>query len=257
MARYRKLTEAQALRYSRQIFLPGFDVTGQKRLLCANALVVGIGGLGCAAAQYLVAAGVGRVTLVDADCVEASNLQRQILFSEDDVGKPKVRVAKKRLTALNPDVSIQAIETRLGRDQADGMIAGVDVVLDCTDNLATRGMLNRISFQHKKPLVSGAAIRTEGQLMVFTYGRGEPCYACVSHLFGEQELACMEAGVLSPVVGVIGALQDVEALKILTAFETPMTSAMLHYDALTGVFQRFVINAVKDCPVCAESRGPS
>ncbi len=246
-----ELTPQQALRYARQINLPKMDLEGQERLLNGHVVIVGLGGLGCAAAQYLCAAGVGYLTLIDHDEVDISNLQRQILHLPESVGLPKVASAKRQLKKQNPDIKILAVDQKLDGILLQELLKYKPVVLDCTDNLDTRILINKLCFEFKNPLVSGAAIRMEGQLMVFTYKDGEPCYQCVSHMFGEQNLSCVEAGVLSPLVGVIGNLQAVEAIKILSNMGQPMTSCMLHYDAMEGAFRKLKISPYEKCCVCS------
>lgn len=200
-----ELSDPEMMRYNRQIVLRGFDFEGQEALKAASVLVVGLGGLGCAAAQYLAAAGVGRMTLLDFDTVSVSNLQRQTLHSDATVGQPKVDSARSALARINPNVQFTLIDAMLDDGALSAQIAQHDLVLDCTDNVTVRNQLNAGCFAHKTPLVSGAAIRMEGQISVFTYADGEPCYRCLSRLFGENALTCVEAGVMAPLVGVIGS----------------------------------------------------
>ena len=211
-----ELSDEEMMRYNRQIVLRGFDFDGQEALKAASVLVVGLGGLGCAAAQYLAAAGVGKMTLLDFDTVSVSNLQRQTLHSDATLGQPKVDSARAALTRINPHVQFTPINAMLDDEALYAQIAKHDLVLDCTDNVAIRNKLNAGCFTHKTPLVSGAAIRMEGQISVFTYAEGEPCYRCLSRLFGENALTCVEAGGKGPVVGGIGALQGVGGIKRLT-----------------------------------------
>ncbi|MCK6045845.1 molybdopterin-synthase adenylyltransferase MoeB [Klebsiella pneumoniae] len=226
-----ELSDEEMLRYNRQIVLRGFDFDGQERLKAARVLVVGLGGLGCAAAQYLAAAGVGQLTLLDFDTVSLSNLQRQTLHSDATLGQPKVDSA---------------------RDEAAlaAQIADHDLVLDCTDNVAIRNQLNVGCFQHKTPLVSGAAIRMEGQISVFTYQDGDPCYRCLSRLFGENALTCVEAGVMAPLVGTIGSLQAMEAIKLLSGYGTPASGKIVIYDAMTCQFREMRLMRHPQCEVC-------
>ncbi len=245
-------------RYSRQLLLPGFGYDGQEKLRAARALVVGAGGLGCAASQYLVAAGIGRLVLVDFDTVELSNLQRQVLFSEADIGHSKARSAVARLRELNPHTDLHGIDQRLDDEALREQIAAAAVVLDCSDNLATREQLNRLCWQTKIPLVSGAAIRMEGQLSVFPMTDADPCYQCFSHRFGEQELSCMEAGVLAPVVGIIGNMQALEAIKVIAGVGKPVAGNVLLFDGAHGEWHNFALHKWVDCPVCGDSaRGAS
>lgn len=245
-----ELTDAEALRYNRQIILRGFDFDGQEKLKAARVLIVGLGGLGCAAAPYLVAAGVGHLTLVDFDTVSLSNLQRQILHRDARIGMAKVESARLELSAINPHAQIETVDGQLDDDQMAAQIAACDLALDCTDNVATRNLLNRLCHAQRKPLVSGAAIRMEGQLSVFTYQPGEPCYRCLSRLFGDNALTCVEAGVMAPLVGTIGTLQAMEAIKLLTQYGQPLTGKLLMFDAMTMQFREMKLPKDPQCDVC-------
>lgn len=245
-----ELSDGEMLRYNRQIILRGFDFDGQEALKAARVLVVGLGGLGCAAAQYLAAAGVGHLTLLDYDTVALSNLQRQTLHSDATIGKPKVVSARDALAVINPHVSLAVINALLDEQRLADEVAGHDLVLDCTDNVAIRNQLNHCCFQAKKPLVSGAAIRMEGQISVFTYQEKEPCYRCLSRLFGENALTCVEAGVMSPLVGVIGSLQAMEAIKLLANYGTPASGKIVMYDAMTCQFREMKLARNAQCEVC-------
>lgn len=245
-----ELTDAETLRYNRQIVLKGFDFDGQEKLKASHVLVVGLGGLGCAAAQYLAAAGVGAMTLLDFDTVSLSNLQRQILHTDARIGMPKVASAAVALAAINPHVALTQIDHQLDDAELQEAIARCDLVLDCTDNVAIRDRLNRACFQLKTPLVSGAAIRMEGQLSVFTYQPEEPCYRCLSRLFGENALTCVEAGVMAPLVGTIGSLQAMEAIKLLTDFGQTLRSRLLMFDAMTMQFREMKLVKHAGCEVC-------
>jgi len=245
-----ELTDAEALRYNRQIILRGFDFDGQEKLKAARVLIVGLGGLGCAAAPYLAAAGVGHLTLVDFDTVSLSNLQRQILHRDARIGMAKVESARIELSAINPHTHIDAVDGQLDDSQMAAQIAACDLVLDCTDNVATRDLLNRLCHAQRKPLVSGAAIRMEGQLSVFTYQPDEPCYRCLSRLFGDNALTCVEAGVMAPLVGTIGTLQAMEAIKLLTQYGQPLTGKLLMFDAMTMQFREMKLLKNPQCEVC-------
>ncbi|MGL4723702.1 MAG: molybdopterin-synthase adenylyltransferase MoeB [Scandinavium sp.] len=245
-----ELSDAEMLRYNRQIVLRGFDFDGQEKLKASRVLVVGLGGLGCAAAQYLAAAGVGQMTLLDFDTVSLSNLQRQTLHSDATIGQPKVVSARTSLQNINPHVRFTCINAQLDDAALAEQIALHDLVLDCTDNVQIRNQLNAGCFQHKTPLVSGAAIRMEGQISVFTYQEGEPCYRCLSRLFGENALTCVEAGVMAPLVGVIGSLQAMEAIKLLTAYGTPAAGKIVMYDAMTCQFREMKLMRFTGCEVC-------
>ncbi|WP_343551444.1 molybdopterin-synthase adenylyltransferase MoeB [Pantoea sp.] len=247
-----ELSDEEMLRYNRQIVLRGFDFDGQEKLKASRVLIVGLGGLGCAAAPYLASAGVGHLTLLDFDTVSLSNLQRQILHSDAKIGMAKVASAQQQLAAINPHCHIEPIDAQLDEAQLSALIARHDAVVDCTDNVATRELINRQCFQHKVPLISGAAIRMEGQLSVFTWQSGEPCYRCISRLFGDQVLSCVEAGVMAPLVGVVGAMQAMETLKVLTAFGTPASSRLLMYDAMSAEFRSMKVAQDAHCEVCGK-----
>jgi len=246
-----ELSDEEMLRYNRQIVLRGFDFDGQERLKASRALIVGLGGLGCAASPYLAAAGVGVLTLLDFDTVALSNLQRQILHHDADIGRAKVDSAAESLAAINPHVQIETVNSLLDDAGLEALIAGQQVVLDCTDNVQIREQLNRLCRARGVPLVSGAAIRMEGQISVFSWQPGTPCYRCISRLFGEQTLSCVEAGVMAPLVGVIGAMQAMEAIKVLTAFGTPATSRLLMYDAMSAEFRSVKVAQDAHCEVCS------
>tara|TARA_R110000751_G_scaffold49002_1_gene109279 strand:- start:123 stop:881 length:759 start_codon:yes stop_codon:yes gene_type:complete len=247
------LTTEQAMRYNRQIVLPKFDLEKQEILLNAKVLVVGVGGLGCAAAQYLVAAGVGEITLIDDDKVEKSNLQRQILHGEADVGINKCLSAKASLEQMNSDIKIHVIQKRLRLVDYQELIEPLDIVVDCTDNLASRNTLNQACYPLGKPLVSGAAIRMEGQLMSIIPAKHSACYACISGYFGEQNLSCVESGVMSPVVGVIGAMQALEVIKILCDYGESNVNKLMMFDAMATTWQTFKVSKKVNCGVCGSA----
>ena len=247
------LDDAQLLRYSRHILLPELGVEAQEKLAAAHALVIGAGGLGNPVAQFLVAAGVGTLTLCDSDSVDLTNLQRQILYSTSDVGAPKVAAAKARLAAINPDVNVVAIDARIGSAELVPLVARADVVLDCCDNFATRHAVNRACVAAKVPLVSGAAIRFDGQVAVFDARIADaPCYHC---LFGEGEelepTRCAVMGVFAPVVGIIGATQAAEAMKVIAGVGNTLAGRLLLLDALTMSWREVRIPRDPQCPVCA------
>ncbi len=250
------LTDAQLLRYNRQLLLHDFDIAGQERLQRARVLVVGLGGLGCPAALYLAAAGVGALVLIDGDAVELSNLQRQIAHTEADIGTNKARSAAAAITALNPEVKLQVIEQQLREPEMAAVLAGVDLVLDATDNYPVRFALNRACIAAGVPLVSAAAVRSEGQLAVFDPARGGPCYACLySEGSADTALSCSESGVLAPLVGVLGSLQAMEALKILSGFGDPLRGQLLAIDLRSMDFRQLQLPVREDCPACAHLRG--
>ncbi|CQH16851.1 molybdopterin-synthase adenylyltransferase MoeB [Yersinia enterocolitica] len=247
-----ELSDAQALRYNRQIVLRGFDFDGQEKLNTAKVLIVGLGGLGCAAAQYLAVAGVGHLTLLDFDKVSLSNLQRQVLHRDDRIGVSKVVSAALTLSEMNPNLIIKTIDAQLDDEQLAVAIAEHQLVLDCTDNVASREQLNRLCHAQRKPLVSGAAIRMEGQVSVFTYQEAQPCYRCLSRLFGDNALTCVEAGVMAPLVGIIGNLQAMEAIKLLTQYGQVISGRILMYDAMTAEFRSLKLAKDANCEVCGK-----
>ena len=246
--------DAQLLRYSRHILLDEFGVEAQQRLSSSHALIVGAGGLGCPAALYLAASGVGRITIADGDKVDATNLQRQILYRESSVGSPKAGAARGALRAVNPEVEVVALGERLQGEAIGRVVATADVVLDCTDNFATRHALNRECVRHRKPLVSGAAIRFDGQLAVFDLRREDsPCYEC---LFPEsaaaEDVACAVMGVFSPLTGVIGTLQAAEAIKLLCAIGATLDGKLQMFDALNGEWRTVRVPQDPGCPACGQ-----
>ena len=249
------ISDAQLLRYNRQIMLPQLDVAGQERLLASRVLVVGLGGLGCPAAIYLAAAGVGELILADGDVVELSNLQRQIAHTEADVGRPKVDSAAAAIAALNADTRLQCIQQYLAGEALFAQVAAADVVVDASDNFSTRLALNLACIQHRKPLVSGAAIRSEGQVAVFDTARGTPCYRCLyPEGQSDENLSCSESGVLAPVVGVIGSLQALEAVKLLSGFGEPLLGHMLVIDAWSLQTRRVRLQIDPNCPHCSSDQ---
>lgn len=249
----RTLTDNELLRYNRQIILRNFDTARQKTLKHSRVLIVGLGGLGCAASQYLASAGTGHLTLLDFDTVSLSNLQRQILHTTKQIGKPKVLSACQHLKEINPLIEIDPVQAHLAEDKLATLICRHDVVLDCSDNLPTREQLNRLCFSHKIPLISGAAIRMEGQISVFNWSANTPCYHCLSRQFNTEAPTCVESGIMAPLVGVIGALQAMETVRLLTDYGPCVTSKLLLYDALRLQFH--TINLVRDqaCEVCHTS----
>jgi len=247
------MNDEQLLRYSRQIMLPQVDVAGQERLLASRALVVGAGGLGSPAAMYLAAAGVGRLAIADHDQVELSNLQRQLLHRDADRGRPKALSAADTLRAINPDVTIIPVTARLQDAQLDEEVRQSQVVLDCSDNFDTRFAVNAACVRHRVPLVSGAAIRLEGQVSVFDAASDDsPCYHCLYREGEEAGQRCTETGVLAPVVGVIGALQALEALKILLRLGETLAGRLVVFDALVHEWRTLKLRRDPACPTCGQ-----
>lgn len=250
------LTDLELLRYSRQILLSQVDIDGQLRLKHGKALVIGLGGLGSPVALYLAAAGVGQLHLADFDTVDLTNLQRQVIHDSDSVGMSKVDSAIKRLQAINPEITLVAHRRALDEDSLAAAVAAVDVVLDCSDNFGTREAVNAACVVAGKPLVSGAAIRLEGQLSVFDTRRdNSPCYHCLYGHGSEAELTCSEAGVLGPLVGLVGSLQALEALKLLAGFGEPLVGRLLLIDALGTRMRELRVKRDPACAVCATRHG--
>jgi adenylyltransferase/sulfurtransferase len=247
------LRPEQFERYRRHLNLPEFGLEGQQRLLQSSVLLIGAGGLGCPLAQYLAAAGVGRIGLVDFDVVDVSNLQRQVLYGTADVGRPKIEVARERIRALNPDVEVLTFRERLTSENALERLRDFDVVIDGTDNFPTRYLSNDACVLLGKPTVYGAILRFEGQASTFDARRG-PCYRC---LFPEPPPpgsvpSCAEGGVLGVLPGIIALVQATEAVKLLTGVGEPLIGRFLHYDALAMRFSEFRFEKDPDCPVCSE-----
>ncbi|WP_161633173.1 molybdopterin-synthase adenylyltransferase MoeB [Pseudomonas syringae] len=250
------LSDQELLRYSRQILLQHVDIDGQLRLKQSRALVVGMGGLGSPVALYLAAAGVGELHLADFDHVDLSNLQRQIIHDTQSIGQAKVDSAMARLAAINPQIKLIAHRAPLDADSLSAAVQAVDLVLDCSDNFATREAVNAACVAAGKPLVSGAAIRLEGQLSVFDPRRAEsPCYHCLYGHGSETELTCSEAGVIGPLVGLVGSLQALEALKLLAGFGEPMVGRLLLIDALSTRFRELKVRRDPACSVCGPVTG--
>jgi adenylyltransferase/sulfurtransferase len=248
------MDDSQLLRYSRQIMLPQVDVAGQEQLLAAHALIVGAGGLGSPAAIYLAAAGIGKLSIADDDVVELSNLQRQILHHDADIGKQKTASARKALASINPGVRVTALPERLQGERLDSAVEQVDVVLDCSDNFATRFAVNAACVTHATPLVSGAAVRLEGQLAVFLPGQeNSPCYSCLYREGEEEDQTCSGNGVLAPVVGIIGSMQALEAIKVILGLGETLCGRLVVFDGMTHEWRILTVPRDPDCPVCSQA----
>ena len=246
------MNDEQLLRYSRHILLDEIGIEGQARIIAAHALVIGAGGLGSPAALYLASAGVGRITLADGDTVDLTNLQRQILHTQDRVGQLKALSGQTALAQINPEVMVVALSERLAGERLDALVADADVVLDCCDNFTTRHAVNRACVKHRTPLVSGAAIRFSGQLSVFDTRRdNSPCYHC---LFPEgedvEETRCAVMGVFAPLTGIIGAMQAAEALKVISGAGEPAIGRLLLLDGLSMEWRSVKFGKDASCAVC-------
>lgn len=250
------LTDDELLRYSRQILLAEVDVVGQEKLKNSTVLVVGMGGLGSPVSLYLAAAGVGRLLLADFDQVDITNLQRQVVFDTEQIKTSKALAASERLQKLNPFVMLETITTPINEDSIESLVAKVDIVVDCCDNFLTRDLVNQACFKQKKILVSGAAIRLQGQVTVFDYQQANsPCYHCLYGEGSDEELSCNEAGVLGPVVGVIGTIQALETIKLLVGFGSSLVGRLIIFDGLATRFRELKIAKDPVCKVCGEEYG--
>ncbi|GKT11903.1 MAG: molybdopterin-synthase adenylyltransferase [Thiomicrorhabdus sp.] len=247
-----ELNDAELSRYSRQILLPNVDYTGQLKLAQSHAIIFGLGGLGSPASLYLAAAGIGHLTLVDFDEVDDSNLQRQIVHRENNIGQAKVTSAKSNLQALNHHIQIDTVATKLTQNEITELTKTADVVLDCTDNFATRFAINRACFASRIPLISGAAIRWEGQLSTYDFRKDDsPCYQCLYQESDAQTQTCSQNGVLSPVVGMVGSMQATEAIKALLDLPT-LTGKLMIIDAYTMMIRTLNLKKDSACQLCSE-----
>jgi len=249
------MNDEQLLRYSRHVLLEDIDVAGQEKLLTAHTLVIGAGGLGSAAAPYLAAAGVGKITLVDHDQVELTNLQRQIMHTQESIGQNKAASGKSFLQRLNPGVVVDTIEAKADDSLLDQLLPTVNIVLDCTDNFATRHMINRLCVKHQVPLVSGSALRFDGQISVFdSRNKTSPCYACIFSPEEQfEEVSCASMGIFSPLVGIIGAMQAAQALQVLIGFGEPLVGRMLLWNARNTQIDEIRISRNPECLICGQT----
>ena len=249
------MNDEQLLRYSRHLLLEEIDVAGQEQLLNSHVLVIGAGGLGSAAAPYLAAAGVGHLTLVDHDEVELTNLQRQIMHTESSIGKSKVASGKEFLQRLNSGIQIETIQTKATSALLDELLPSVDVVLDCTDNFSTRHLINAACVKNKTPLVSGSALKLDGQISVFDpRNPNSPCYACIFSPDDKfEEVSCSTMGIFSPLVGIIGAMQAAQALQVLIGFGEPLVGRMLLWNGRTTQIDEIRIGRNAECSVCGSA----
>ncbi len=247
------MTDDQLLRYSRHILLDEVGIEGQERALAAHALIIGAGGLGSPAALYLASAGVGHITLVDDDVVDLTNLQRQIAHTTDRVGVPKVQSAAQAVAAINPGVQVTALQVRVDAATLDALVGAATVVLDCSDNYATRQAVNAACVSHAKPLVAGAVIRFDAQITVVDPRNGQsPCYACIFPPEASfEEVRCSTMGVFAPLVGVVGAMQAAEALKLIVGIGPSLSGRLLMLDGRSMEWSTMHLRRAPHCPVCA------
>ena len=250
------MNDQALLRYSRQIILPEIGIEGQQALLDSTLLLIGMGGLGSPTAMYLAASGVGNLIIVDFDKVEISNLQRQIIHHTQDIGKAKVDSAREKMLAINPDINVEVINQQLDETALGELVRRVDIVLDGTDNFTTRFEINKACVTHKKPLVSAAVIRFEGQLSVFKgYKTDQPCYQCLYSKEGHSDENCTDNGILAPVAGVMGTMQALQAIKTILNLGEQLTGKLMIVDALDLTFRTIGINKDDSCPVCSNKQG--
>lgn len=252
------MDDTQLTRYSRHILLPELGIEGQQRIRQSRVLVIGAGGLGAPVTIYLAAAGVGTITLCDADCVDLTNLQRQVIFRSSDIGRAKVAAAADAIAALNPEVRVTPVSERVGADRLGQLAVDADVVVDCSDNFPTRHAINRVCVERRRPLVSGAGVRFDGQVSVFDLREtASPCYSC---LFAEgtevEETRCAVMGVFAPVVGMIGTVQAAETLKLVAGIGESLNGRLLLLDGLAMEWRTVRLRKDPDCPVCGANAAP-
>ena len=249
------MNDDQLLRYSRQMMLPEIDAGGQQKLLEARVIIIGMGGLGSAAAMYLTSAGTGELTLVDFDRVDLSNLQRQIVHTTANIGRPKVESARETLSALNPDTKFRLVDHELTTNELDEEISRADVVVDASDNFKTRFAVNAASVKTGTPLVSGAAIRFEAQVSVFNPGSPDcPCYHCLYGSEAQVDQTCTANGVIAPLLGIIGSIQACEAMKLIMDIGQTLEGKLLLLDAMTMEWHTARLHRDPACPVCGDGK---
>ena len=245
------MEDQELLRYSKQIMLPQIDVEGQQKIMDSTVLIIGMGGLGSPTALYLAAAGVGHIIIADFDQVELSNLQRQIIHQTKDIGEDKVVSAKNKLTELNPNIKVSIANELIHTDNLSTLIKDVDIVLDGTDNFESRFEINKVCVDYKKPLVSAAVIRFEGQVSVFKgYEKDRPCYQCLYTEEGDDNESCVQSGVLAPVAGLIGTIQALQTIKVILSLGDELCGTLLLVDGLDLSFRKVKIGKDLKCPIC-------
>ena len=251
------MNDEQLLRYARHILLDDLGIEGQQKFLASRVLIVGAGGLGSPVAMYLASAGIGQIILADHDRIEMSNLQRQILHTSERIGELKAESGRQTLRTINPEILVETRTTRLDADALMSEIGGVDLVVDCTDNFATRHAINRACVHHAKPLVSGAAVRYDGQISVFdTRDQASPCYHCLFPQADDvEQVNCATMGVFAPLVGIIGSMQAAEAIKVIAGIGEPLTGRLLILDATDMKWHSVRVRRDPGCPVCAQRPG--
>ena len=249
------LSDNELLRYNRHILLNEIDICGQKDLLNKHVAIVGLGGLGCPVGFYLAASGIGQLTIIDKDNIELTNLQRQILYTEKDLGKRKVDVASKKMSELNPNISIYAYHKEINELTKPSIFKNIDLVIDATDNFKTRTLLNKLTLKIKRPLIMGAAIKLSGQISVFRNDlEGEPCYNCLYNNYDDEIQTCSDQGVLSSLTGIIGSIQATEAIKVLLNIGKRLESRLLIIDAKLSDYRCLKLNKDPKCPSCMKQK---
>jgi molybdopterin/thiamine biosynthesis adenylyltransferase len=247
------MKDEELLRYSRHILLPEIDAAGQQALIDAHVMIIGMGGLGCPIALYLAASGVGHITISDDDTVELTNLQRQIAHHQSDIGHPKVESAKEKMTSINPHIKMTALNERLSEEQLRDQLHDVSLVIDATDSFASRVIINRACVDASIPAVFGAAVRLDGQLFIYDpRQKNAPCYECLFQNISDSALNCAESGVAAPIVGIIGTMQAMEALRLICAIGDSSAGYLQNFDARTMIWNRFKVNKRDDCSGCAK-----
>ncbi|MBH44553.1 MAG: molybdopterin-synthase adenylyltransferase MoeB [Gammaproteobacteria bacterium] len=247
------LSDKDLLKYNRHILLPEIDIEGQKLLMSKHVVLIGLGGLGSPIAYYLASSGIGNITIIDKDIVDQTNLQRQILYNGDDIGKRKVDIAFERMRDINQDIDINRISEDLNDITDNKYFIDSDLIIDATDNFKTRNNINKLSLIHKKPLVMGAAIKMEGQISIFRNDKkNAPCYNCLYNDLGDDDLSCSDYGVLSTLTGIVGSIQANESIKVLLDIGEKLESKLLMIDAKNLSFKKIKINKDPNCKVCSK-----
>ncbi len=249
-----KMNKNDLLKYSRQIILTEVGIEGQEKLSKSHAIILGLGGLGSPVSLYLVASGLGEITLVDDDKIEISNLQRQVLYAEADIGKHKTIAAKEKLKQINPECKINLFNERFQGNNLKEQIKASDIVIDCSDNFSTRFSLNSLCKNYKKPLISGAAMQWSGQISSFTYEEDSACYRCIFDRQGEEEVTCSNNGIISPLVGIVGSMQALETIKILCGIKSTLKNKLLIFNGLYSQWKIIDIRPDPKCSVCGNKR---
>ena len=246
------LSDSDLLRYNKHVLLDEINDVGQQKLLNSRVALIGLGGLGCPIAYYLTASGIGNLFIIDYDDIDLTNLQRQILFTSDDIGKNKAKIAAKKLQTLNPDIKISALNERIDHNWNSNLFENIDLIIDATDNYETRTIINKLSLSHRKPLIMGSAIKLIGQVAIFRNDlKDQPCYNCLYNIKGDNR-SCLDQGILSSLTGIVGSIQATEAIKFLLNFGENLESKLMIIDIKQNEFRVVKINKDKECEYCNE-----